>query len=423
MQQSSLPTSILSLTPLTFQEVIRFTRSLAPANTTLTATQSETIGRWLSSETQGNPLHLMETLRTLLAHNLIELQQQADSWTVHFKNLIESAGRWMEVLPPGMFSLLRTRLKVLTPHATALLAATAISGRAMTLADLLTLTELSQRSGQGALEELLQEQFLSPETDRTYYFTHDCIRQMIWTQMSNRLRSHLHRRVLLLLQRERAAPALILHHAQAARFHEQAFHSALEAGDEAMRLSVFQDAIAFYSQAEQALNHLTGQTPDAVRLLITSIEHMYLQLARAYYYRHDNENVEAVFRSMNKRAKALQATAMQCLALNRLAAHMLHIWSDPKEAQSFLDEAQQLIAMMNNDPDRRKEIRIETALHLTQLGNLYLAQGNEHKALHAFQHAAQLAQQLADTLSDEQQHAIFPSTQGTAGEDQPSPLP
>src|SRR5205807_3778338 len=113
----------------------------------------------------------------------------------------------------------------------------------------------------------------------------------------------------------------------AAQLHEQTFHSALAAGDAAMQLLALQEAIAFYSQAERALIQLIKQSPTVEHLPVASIEHMHLQLARVYQYTHNEENVYSVYRSMNARAKKLHATAMQCLALNHLAAHSLHAWS------------------------------------------------------------------------------------------------
>ncbi len=274
IRQPDMPTATLTLVPFTSQEVIATIHTLAAQQTALSSTQLDTIGLWLAILTNGNPLYLLEVLRLLLTHNLIEVQHQ----TVQFRNVVRKSSRWMKIIPPGLHSVILTRLKRLSPHATAILTAIATSGRELTLAQLLVLTELSIQAGQEALDELVQEQFLVPETSRTYHLTHESIGHILYSQMSREQQMLLHQRIVALLQQEQAAPALIIEHAMAGQLYEQAFYAAMAAGDEATRLFALQDANAFYGQAEQALSQLTQQPSS----LTTPIEHLYRLFARIY---------------------------------------------------------------------------------------------------------------------------------------------
>jgi len=273
IQHPDVPAANFALVPFTNQEVIATIHMLAAQQTTLNSKQLDTIGLWLAILTGGNPLYLLEVLRLLLAHSLIEVQRQS----VQFKNVVRKSSRWLKIIPPGLHSSIHARLNLLSPHAKAVLTALAASGRGLTSVQLLTLTGLSEQEGLEACEELVHEQFLVSEMNTIYHFTHESIGHILYAHMNSEQQLLLHQRIVALLQQEKAAPALIIKHAIAGQLHEQAFYAAMAAGDAATRLFASQDATAFYGQAEQALLQLANQ-PSAT----TPIEHLYHLFARIY---------------------------------------------------------------------------------------------------------------------------------------------
>jgi hypothetical protein len=183
----------------------------------------------------------------------------------------------MEIIPPGLHSLIYARLSLLSPQATAILNTLATAGRGLSHVQLLALTGLPEQAGREALDELVHEQFLVSEMDAIYHFTHESIGNIVYSHMNSEQQLLLQQRITTLLQEEKTAPALIIAHAMAGQLYEQAFYAAMAAGDEAMRLFASQDASTFYGLAEQALLQLTKQPSPT-----TSIEHLYRLFARIY---------------------------------------------------------------------------------------------------------------------------------------------
>jgi predicted ATPase len=273
MQHPDVPAANFALVPFTSQEVITTIHMLATQQTALNSKQLDIIGLWLATLTGGNPLYLLEVLRLLLAHNLIEVQRQS----VQFKNVVRKSSRWLKIIPPGLHSLIQARLNLLSPHAITILTALAISERGLTSVQLLALTGLSEQEEQEALDELIHEQFLVSEANTSYHFTHESIGHILYSHMNSEQQLLLHQHIVALLQQEKAAPAVIIEHAMAGQLHEQAFYAAMVAGDEAARLFASQDATAFYGRAEQALLQLAKQPSTT-----TPIEHLYHLFARIY---------------------------------------------------------------------------------------------------------------------------------------------
>jgi predicted ATPase len=129
--------------------------------------------------------------------------------------------------------------------------------------------------GLPALDELLTSQLLLETDDpsRPYRFTHDKIRDVVYTEAGNARRRIFHRRAFEALEAATAAypepnrreqpersrrAAELAHHALNAGLVEPAFRYSVAAGDEAMRLFAVRDAIAHYEQAKILA---TGQSP------------------------------------------------------------------------------------------------------------------------------------------------------------------
>ena len=86
-------------------------------------------------------------------------------------------------------------------------------------------------------------------------FTHDKLREVIYTETGAVRRRVLHRHAYELLERASAlaTPAELAHHALLAGLHEPAFYQSVSAGDAALAVYAVRDAIVAYEQARHLL--------------------------------------------------------------------------------------------------------------------------------------------------------------------------
>jgi DNA-binding SARP family transcriptional activator/predicted ATPase len=161
-------------------------------------------GQHLYSETEGNPLFVLETLRAAVpARGSRSLQ--------------------LETLPPKVRAVISERLGQLSEAAreTAELAATV--GRAFTLDVLLeALPERDEERLVGGLDELWERRVVREHGGQTYDFSHDKIREVAYSGLSPARRRLLHRRVANALEHVHArdldpvSAQIAMHYEQAA---------------------------------------------------------------------------------------------------------------------------------------------------------------------------------------------------------------
>ena len=104
---------------------------------------------------------------------------------------------------------------------------------------------LNETDGLSAVETLLQRGLLR-ESNGRYFFAHDTLREVTYTEISHARRRVYHRRALEALEATAAPPIRLVRHALAARLSAPAFRYSLAAGDDALRLFAVRDAIAQY---------------------------------------------------------------------------------------------------------------------------------------------------------------------------------
>jgi DNA-binding winged helix-turn-helix (wHTH) protein len=128
-----------------------------------------------------------------------------------------------------------------------LLVAGAVLGHAFTFEQVCQVAGIGEQEGLLALDALLVSQYLSESKDlerEAYFFTHDKIRDVAYTEAGEARRRVFHRRALDVSATAAAPPAELAHHARASGLVEPTFHWSLAAGDAAMRLFAVRDAIA-----------------------------------------------------------------------------------------------------------------------------------------------------------------------------------
>jgi predicted ATPase/DNA-binding SARP family transcriptional activator len=341
----------LTLEALTFDETLQLIRALGITN-------DEALGQWLFAETGGQPFYMMETLKALLERGVLRPSRHVDgSRFIEFEATPSSVDILHQFLPPGVREVIRSRLDQLTPTSFGLLVAGAVLGRTFTFEQACQVAGLREDEGLPALDEvvrkrLLQEAIGEPEehlmaSAGAYFFTHDKIRDVAYSQAGEARRRIFHRRALEGLQA--ASPAgELAHHALAAGLMEPAFHLSLAAGENAMQLFAVRDAIAYYEQARRLLTEWHEQKKALPALPVMVLQQLHMQLGRAYEFTSESESARAVYEAMLALSQELGTPTMECAALNRLATLAVHQHINFEQAKALLQQALQ-VAERNND--------------------------------------------------------------------------
>src|SRR5207253_4608043 len=162
--------------------------------------------------------------------------------------------------------------------------ASAVLGSQASVQLLWQLAELSTQAGLEALEEAVKSGMLHEEQAGTgrpgsYRFTHDLIREVVYTELGAARRQILHQRALARLETEGAPATERAYHARASGEDERAARYSVQAGDEALAVFAIDEAIRHYEQARALLQE---SQPLQSRLAASEVEHLYACLGRAY---------------------------------------------------------------------------------------------------------------------------------------------
>lgn len=114
---------------------------------------------------------------------------------------------------------------------------------------------MDEFAGLDALEEA--ERYLVvrvPEGGEVCVFTHDELREVVYTDTGEVRRRVLHRRAFEVLERDHGPAAELAHHARASGLVEPAFRYSVIAGNAALAIFAVRNAIAHYEQAWQLLD-------------------------------------------------------------------------------------------------------------------------------------------------------------------------
>jgi predicted ATPase len=221
--------SVISLGPLDRDDVAQIVSDLAPRH----ALSKEVI-EGVSERTGGVPLFVEEVARLLLEHG-------------------EVGG--LQAIPPTLQQSLAARLDRLG-EAREVAQVGAVLGRDFSYALLSALAGVANSDLQSALDRLADADLLIAEgvgPEATYRFKHALIQDAAYDGLLKSRRQALHRRAAELLrdQPERAAaePEVIAHHFTEAGLDDLAIEWWGKAGDQALRRSAFQEAIAHLGKA------------------------------------------------------------------------------------------------------------------------------------------------------------------------------
>ena len=204
------------------------------------------LGPKLYARTAGNPLFLREVLRLLLSHR---------------EGAGAGPGTAFLDLPQAVRDLVHGRTEALDEASREMLGAASVLGREFEVALLSRVANSNGTELVAALDRALKAQLIATTaTPNRYAFTHDLFREVIYDDLSQTERVRYHRRAgeAMELRSERDRwQSEIAHHfhcALADGQHAKVLQYARSAGETAMRVFAFADAVRFYGWAREALD-------------------------------------------------------------------------------------------------------------------------------------------------------------------------
>jgi DNA-binding SARP family transcriptional activator len=315
----------------------------------------ESFGEWLLSETSGQPFYLVETLKALLEDERLVIRSRADGKSVvEVGPALRDRSDLRNLLPTNVREVIRSRLSRLSPAASELLRAGAVLERGFDFESVVGVAGLGEAEGLRGLEELIERHLLLEETGSqevqtplypspAYFFSHEKIRQVAYTESGHARRRLLHRRAFEVLEESGASPpAELARHALAGGLAEPAFRYSVAAGDAAMQVFAVRDAIEHYERARDLLAEEVrtgGRQPAEVP--IPDFEHLYIQLGRAYEMVDEWRNARAAYEALLALGRTLGEARLEVVSLNHLAVLDFH-QGDIRIVRTLLEEARKV---------------------------------------------------------------------------------
>ena len=271
---------------LTEHDVRRF------VEVTAGTTPSEALVQAVYRETEGNPFFVNEIVRLLVADGRLEKAEGVKDWSV--------------TIPQSVREVVGRRLDHLSDECNKVLTIGAVIGREFGIKLLEKVAEVKGDRLLEALEEAMAARVIAelPKATDQYWFSHALIRETLYEELSTTRRVRLHRQIgeaLEELDAEGNLPQLAYHFAEAAPGGdvEKAVEYARKAGEKAVALYAWEDAI---TQFERAVQVLELQTPvdDAAKC------DLLLATAAALFSSGDQAGGQATFLSAVETARQLK---------------------------------------------------------------------------------------------------------------------
>src|SRR3989440_7413848 len=309
------------------------------------------LGDLLFAHTGGQPLYLLETLKLWREREWLVPQRAADgTWrlelAVELATIVSQERSQGELLPPSVRAIIQARLAKLSQPARQLVMTSAVLLTRASARLLWQVAELEVQTGLEALEEAITSGLLREEQAgeagagqlSRYGFSHDLVREVVYTELGAARRQVVHQRALARLQAEGARAAELAYHARAAGESEVAYRSSVQAGMEAAAIFAVEDAIRYYEQARALLQAHHGSQS---RLAASEVERLYVHLGQAYVFQNDWEQAQQAYEELVAYAQSHQLPGLVSLTLNRLAILVAQQSHDKPKVRALLEEARQ----------------------------------------------------------------------------------
>lgn len=215
----------------------------------LSVSHADSLAEWLERNSEGNPYILVELARYAHANGLLTAEGE-----FHADRLSSSP-----VVPQGVYSLIQSRLARLSDSARRVLDAAVAVGREFDFEVAARASALSDSAALDALDELRLAALVYPvegdPTGRLHAFDHSLTMEVAYREVGEARHRLLHRRVAEAMEslysgeRLEAAAGVIASHFAEGNAPERAAPFAFRAGQLAVRLAAWKEAVAFFEQA------------------------------------------------------------------------------------------------------------------------------------------------------------------------------
>jgi DNA-binding SARP family transcriptional activator/tetratricopeptide (TPR) repeat protein len=405
--KAQVPVTHLVLEPLTMDATLTLVASLESTHAEADlphpkvegqASVFQAFAQALFDETGGQPLYLVETIKSLLEQKVLIPYHSTEGAGVRWKTLTgETTGQLPlpRIIPNSVRAAILDRIARLTPAAANLLSAAAVLGQATTFSQLTAVSGLEQMAALDALEELVAKRLLveSSQAAESYLVAHDKIRDVVYDECSAIRRKVLHRRAVTALQGGDAAR--LAFHVQAAEMVEEMFQVSVAAGDAALHLFAANEAIAHYETARKLF--VNGQ---ALHVELDSVQHLYLNLGRALELTAQFEPAVLIYQELQALGQQRAAPAVKLAALVAAITLRLQL-AETFDLVGAEEMAQEALQLARDLRDPRAEADI-----LCGLMNCYRLSNRLPEAIHCGEQGLALARehnlhpQTAFILSD-----------------------
>jgi DNA-binding SARP family transcriptional activator len=398
--------------------------SLLPAVSGSTE-RAQTVAAWLYRETEGLPLFLIETLRTLVETGVLR-EGASGTWT-ELKRLVLTDDSQKEAsrsehrlpLPASLRDAILWRLRRLNEDERRILAAAAVVGRDVDTGSLAQVAGLDANIVLDGVESLTARQFLRPaDGGSSLDFRHDVIREVVYRDLSADRRRALHARTGESIEsrvagyprlRRELAGELAHHWWQAERW-TPAFQASLLAGDHAWDASAPREALTHYRRAAEAAERIPVSIDQRERAGLLE------RLGRAHADLGETEPAVSHFQSLRDLARDLGDRLLEGRILVALAN--VHFYRhDFDRAEPLITEALLLSEQLANPEPR--------AGTLVCAAGVALAQGRTDDAERHCQDVLALLATLSPAATSDESSAVRPdvATERALGVDLPKESP
>jgi len=324
-------------------------------------------------ETEGNPFFIEEVIKALIEQGAV--YREACRW--QRKEVEELA------IPQSVKEAIGRRLDRLSLACVEALHTASALGKTFEYAELAAVAGGQEDQLLDALDEAAAAQLLRAESDASFAFTHDKIREVLYEELNPIRRRRLHQRVAESLE-ELYQGQTVDAHVQDLAYHflesgdcEKGLSYALRAAQQAQHIYAPIEALSYYRQAADCAEALN--LPDQLARIAEAIGDLHAW--RGLFY----EAVEAY-----QRALSLTAARDKRAAL-KTKVGMAYVQPGDQRGLEFLQAAQNEL-----DPAAQAD---ELANTLTMLGRYHHYRGQHHQAIAYFERARELAEPLDSALT------------------------
>ena len=329
------------------------------------------------TETEGNPLFIVETVRAEWGGGVGEWGSGGDERLPPTPLLPHSP----TPLPPKVLTLIKARLEQLSSRAYALVCVAAVVGRAFAVDILAQASDSDEDSLVQGLDELWQQHIVREQGVDTYNFSHDKMREVAYGGLSPIRRRYLHRRVAQALETLRAdnldaVSDQIATQYERANLAGPAIAYYQRAAQVAHRLSALQEAIVHLTHAVALLPALPDNSARATQELALQVALGPLLLATKGYAAPE---VEQAFQRAWALCQQTGATPQRFQILWGLG----RFYMVKPELAKARDASRQLLALAqeSEEPDLLVEAFCSLGTHLFHLVDLVAARAYLEQSL------------------------------------------